>query len=179
MLIRKGLGGLLAVGCVCIAVASCSSSNNNDNGNGNGGTGNLVSTCNQICSGIQSCVASSLLLDCQDACSQLSGLQGGCLSDLVDYLACLGGATSISCTGGQLHITLGACASQKDSLLNCNAGPGIFSACFALSGSTACTSSSLPKGNAEFCIGVPSTSTGCVTPNGTANPIGIGTYCCP
>jgi hypothetical protein len=173
MLIRKKhLEGLLLAGCIVVAAASCSSSSSNGDGSS---PASLVATCDKVCNEVSECITSSVLSSCLSTCSELSGVQAGCLDQLASYLACFVGATSISCQGNSLQISLGHCQSERQDVLDCNAGPSPVSGCLDLSGNTACAGTS-PNDRTEFCIGVP---TGCEPPAGTTNPLGIGTYCCP
>jgi hypothetical protein len=173
MLIRKKrLEGLLLAGCIVIAAASCSS--NSSSGDSNS-PASLVATCDKVCNEVSECITSSVLSSCLSTCGELSGVQAGCLDQLASYLACFVGATSISCQGNSLQISLGHCQSERQDLLDCNVGPSPISGCLELSGNTACAATS-PNDKTEFCIGVP---TGCEPPAGTTNPLGIGTYCCP
>jgi hypothetical protein len=143
----------------------------------------LASTCGSICSNaLSQCqIAATAYGDCNDACNALLFAPDTCITEFASYLACLVDVT-VTCdpAGATFTIAPGACQSQEDTFESCNAGPSAVSACLAVpSSSTACTTNAgegltSSAGTPEFCVGVPSN---CTAPS--ANPLGIGTYCCP
>jgi len=89
------------------------------------------------------------------------------------------GATSVSVTcgtnGDYVLVSPANCEDDRDATLSCNAKPGLVAACIALPPNVQCAAPPAGGGpNAEFCVGAPN---GCAPPS--ANPLGIGLYCCP
>jgi hypothetical protein len=152
--------------------------------------GSLVTTCDSICSNVVAqCVpAAQLYGSCLSACNDLNLVNLGCLDPFASYLACVAGATSVSCSGdgNYVLITPAKCETDREAALNCNMQPGLVSACIAVPSSDACgavaansgSSSGSPTfespGSPVFCVGAPE---GCFSPQ--PNPLGIGIYCCP
>jgi hypothetical protein len=184
------LRGVLLLGALGLAGVSCSGTGGTTirtTGNGNGSSSgggivlggpspvSLVATCDNICNNViaQCTDSDSLYQTCTDACGDLSVIQQSCLDPFASYLTCLVGGNSIQCgAGGQyVLITPPECEADREATLNCNAEPGIVSACIALPGNTSCNAE---QGGAVFCLGAPA---GCTSPG--PNPIGIGIYCCP
>jgi hypothetical protein len=168
------LGRSALVGVALFTDASCSSG-------GGGGAGasplTLVSECDQICSQLATCGATAASLEgqCMGACGDLALVQAGCLDPFAAYLTCLAGATSIQCgAGGQyVVITPQSCDGDRETFLNCSAGPSPVAACVELPGNTSCQTAPVMSA-ATFCVGAPA---GCTSPQ--PNPLGIGTFCCP
>jgi hypothetical protein len=167
-----------------VAVASCSGGTSTTGGY-YGGTGTstnvpatLVSRCDTICSNvIANCLpATSLLGTCLDACNELNLLPLGCLDPFLSYLTCLAGSTQVQCgtDGTYVLITPPECQQARVDTLNCNASPGVVSACVALPGTSSCGTPGVVGSGPSFCVGAPE---GCNSPS--PNPLGIGVYCCP
>jgi hypothetical protein len=160
--------------------ASCSGGNSSSGFDTSPAT--LVSKCDQICSNIvaQCAAAAGAPFDaCRSACGDLALIPQSCLNPFASYLLCVAGATSISVTcgpgGDSALVTPPDCEDDRQATLTCNASPGLVAACIALPANASCTLPPSGGGsNPEFCVGAPS---GCAPP--TANPLGIGVYCCP
>jgi hypothetical protein len=175
----NALRALPFLGVLGVAVASCSGSDPNggiDYG-GNGTPAGLVSMCDKICANVvgMCAPATNLLGPCLDACGDLNLLPASCLNPFLSYVTCVAGATQVQCgdNGASVLITPQQCESARDQTLNCNASPGLVTACVALPGSTACAAPGVEGTNPVFCVGAPD---GCAAPS--ANPLGIGVYCC-
>jgi hypothetical protein len=179
----KSLRGVLFASMMGIIGAGCSGSGTTTNysRNGSGGssglggptTGTLVSTCDQICSNVVAqCTdgPANVFTDCLSACGALNIVQDSCLDPFASYLACIAGATSVTCGAGGAYvlITPAQCQGDLEATLNCNAAPGLVQACISLPGNTSCGAS-----GAFFCVGAPAA---CSPPE--PNPLGIGVYCC-
>jgi hypothetical protein len=181
--------GALAVTAIVGVLAGCSGSSTTTTSNGNGSGSllgaiqsiptpdTLVTTCEKICNNVVAeCVEADSLLDtCLSGCEDLNLVSLGCVDPFATYLACLSGATSVTCqaTADQisLQVTPPQCAADRSAAIECNAAPGLVSACIAVPGSSACDGS---FGSPAFCIGAPDS---CLSPE--PNPLGIGVYCCP
>jgi hypothetical protein len=139
--------------------------------------GSLVTTCDSICSNVvaQCAPATGLYGSCLSACNDLNLVNLGCIDPFASYLACVAGATSVSCSsdGNYVLITPAKCEADREAALNCNMQPGLISACIAVPSSDACGAVATSNGPV-FCVGAPE---GCSSPQ--PNPLGIGIYCCP
>jgi hypothetical protein len=185
------LRGLLVLGALGFVGVACSGSGGTTietNGNGNGSSSSsggllggpspltLIGQCDQICNNVvaQCAGESGLLQTCQNACGDLSVIQNTCLDPFASYLACVAG-NAVTCTenGTYVLVTPPECEADREATLNCNAQPGIISACIALPGNSSCGANDA-EGQPVFCVGAPS---GCTPPE--PNPLGIGVYCCP
>ncbi|HLK40668.1 MAG TPA: hypothetical protein VKU41_28140 [Polyangiaceae bacterium] len=156
-------------------------------GGGNGsGTPSLESTCTTVCNNVlgqccnvvgAACGGSSALNNCLQSCQGLSAVEGTCVDQFASYLACLSGATSISCeaSGPTITVLSPSCNTQFQAYGQCTGGPSPVSACIGISTpSSPCGTSSAPGTQSLFCVGQPA---GCLP----AGPglFGIGPYCCP
>jgi hypothetical protein len=174
----KSLRAWLLIGATGVVTASCS---------GSGGSGlddspaSLVSKCDQICNNVlMQCTSTTFAPDtCTSACNDLYIAPSSCLNPLASYLVCAVGATSVAVTcgpsGDGVFVSPQSCEADREATLNCNASPGLVSACIALPLNASCTVP--PEGggtNPVFCVGAPM---GCAPPS--PNPLGIGVYCCP
>jgi hypothetical protein len=176
----KPLRTWLVLGATGIVVASCSGSNSNSGLDTSPAT--LIGKCDQICSNIVAQCASAAGLPyqtCMNACNDLAVLPQSCLNPFASYLICVAGATSVTVTcgtnGDYALITPPSCEDDRQATLNCNASPGLVSACIALPGNASCALPPSGGGaNPQFCVGAPSE---CAPPS--PNPLGIGIYCCP
>jgi hypothetical protein len=166
---RAGPGAFVFAFVLMATLAACSSG-----GQGSENDPSLASTCQDVCTNVVgSCAGGSApaVSQCLQSCQQLGGLQGTCVDKFGSYLACLSGATSISCRDGAVSVTFlsPSCDQQQQAYGACSGLPVSASACFGLGSHTAaCAQDEL------FCIGAPP---GCV-PDG-ATLFGIGDYCCP
>jgi hypothetical protein len=177
--------GVIGVGCsgngTTTSYSSGSGANGSSNGLGGPTPGTLVSTCDQICSNVVArCVDSpaNVYTDCISACGALNLVQGSCLDPFASYLACMAGATSVTCGGdGQyVLITPQECEADREATLNCNAAPGLIAACVGVPSNQCGASDTNGQTTGEaavFCVGAPA---GCAPPE--PNPLGIGVYCC-
>jgi len=174
----KALHALPLFGLLGVAVASCSGSGSTINNGSNGSPASLVSTCDTICNNVVAqCVqATGLYTTCLSACNDLNLLPSSCLDPFLSYLTCEAGATSTHCgsDGQYVLITPAQCQTARQETLDCNASPGLVSACVALPGNSSCGSPDLAGTNPVFCVGAPNE---CSPPS--PNPLGIGVYCCP
>jgi hypothetical protein len=149
-----------------------------DAGSSRGGTGGLVSTCSSICDNVLAkCgVAPAVHADCLAACGRLDIADVGCVDEFAAYIACVGGATSITCgaNGQYVVVSPASCAPQKSAYELCTGGGPPVAACFAQPWrDSACTATREPIAHALFCVGQPA---GCQSVEG--NGI-LGLYCCP
>jgi hypothetical protein len=191
----RGVLALGALGVLGLVGAACSGTGGTTiettgNGNGNGSSGGaqlggpspitLVSQCDTICNNVVAeCAGESdaPVGTCLDACGDLGDLtiiQNTCLNPFATYIACVAG-NSIQCSenGQAVLISPPSCIAQREAALNCNAQPGIVSACIGLPGNTSCGPNQA-EGQPVFCVGAPAN---CQSPE--PNPLGIGIYCCP
>jgi hypothetical protein len=120
--------------------------------------------------------ASSLYGTCLSACGDLNLLPQSCLNPFLAFVTCEADATMVDCNadGTYAVLTPSQCDTDRDATLECNATPGLVSACVALPGNASCSGPDLAGTNPVFCVGAPN---GCTAPE--PNPIGIGVYCCP
>ena len=147
-----------------------------------GPSNSLVSTCDQICNNVvaQCAPESDFYASCLSACNDLNLVNLGCLNPFASYVACIAGAKSITCEGNSVLISPPECAADRQAALDCNAGPGLVSACIAVPATGLCPSAGTssesigPTLQQVFCVGAPST---CSAPQ--PNSLGIGIYCCP
>lgn len=149
-------------------------------GQTSGGSGpppSLASTCTTVCNNVlgQCGAPSGALASCLQGCQGLNAVQGSCVDQFASYLACLGGATSITCTSSGVTVTVlsPSCDPQQQAFAQCT-GPSLVSGCLGLSsGTSTCGFPDAAGPRALFCVGQPF---GCL-PAGAG--VGIGPYCCP
>lgn len=176
MLSRSWFGRMSSLSLVSMAlVISC--------GNGGGGSGGqsgagLVSTCSTICDNVLAkCgVAPAIHADCLGACRNLELANVGCVDEFSAYIACAGGATSISCGGNGQYVVVSParCDPEKSAYDFCAAGGPPLAACFAQPWrDSACSTAKEPTVHALFCVGRPA---GCQSVEGGGV---LGLYCCP
>jgi hypothetical protein len=136
------------------------------------GGSSLAATCTNICNNVlATCsVSTDAYTQCVNACQTLNLVQSTCVTDFAAYLACLAGANSVSCVGGQyIIISPPSCQAQQQAYANCT-GPK-FAACIEISnGTTACGQGH--NSRTLFCLGAPD---GCDSAGGGL----LGPYCCP
>jgi hypothetical protein len=173
------LASLAFAGVLGAAVASCSSNGTRTNGYGGNGTpATLVSECDQICGNVVSMCApaTAALGTCLSACGDLNLLPQSCLNPFLSYVTCEADVTQVDCNadGTYVLVSPSQCEDARQETLDCNASPGLISACVALPGNASCGTPDLAGTNPVFCVGVPN---GCSAP--APNPLGIGVYCCP
>jgi hypothetical protein len=148
------------------------------NGSSQGRPAGLVSTCSSICDNVLArCgVAPAVHAECLNACQQLELANVGCVDDLAAYLACVGGATSITCgaNGQYVVVSPASCALEKSAYDFCTAGGPPLAACFAQPWRDAiCSAAKAPSPRALFCVGRPA---GCQSVEGGDV---LGLHCCP
>jgi hypothetical protein len=151
-------------------------------GQTSGGSGpppSLASSCTTVCNNVlgQCAAPSGALASCLQGCQGLNTVQGTCVDQFASYLACLGGATSVSCSANGVSVTIlsPSCNAEQQTFAQCT-GPSLVPTCVGLSsGNGTCGSADAAAGSrALFCVGQPF---GCL-PAG-AGVFGIGPYCCP
>jgi hypothetical protein len=175
----KAQSAWLVIGATGVVAASCGGNNNNGS---DSSPATLINTCDQICGNVLKACPSDAGVPyntCLSACNDLALVPSSCLNPFASYLVCIAGATSVMVTcgngGDDAIVTPADCEADREATLSCNASPGLVSACIALPGNTSCAAPPAGAGpHAEFCVGPPS---GCAPPS--ANPLGIGVYCCP
>jgi hypothetical protein len=155
-------------------VASCG----DGNGSGRGGTPGLVSTCSSICDNVlaQCGVAPAVHTECLGACRQLELADVGCVDEFAAYIACVGGATSISCRadGRYIVVSPASCEPEKSAYDFCAGGGPPLAACFAQPWrDSVCNAARESTSHALFCVGRPA---GCQSVEGGGV---LGLYCCP
>jgi hypothetical protein len=179
------LVSLLLVGEVsCSGTSGTSTTTGTSGTNGPGGTfgtpatfggtpatgSSLATTCTSICNNVlATCsVSTDAYMQCVNACQSLNLVQSNCITDFASYLACLAGANSVSCVGGQyIVISPPACNLQQQAYATCT-GPK-FAACIEVSSTTTCGQGHNRR--TLFCLGAPD---GCDSSGGL-----LGPYCCP
>ncbi len=151
-------------------------------GNGNGSNSvppeGLVSTCSTICDNVlaQCGIAPAIHAECLRTCQQLELADVGCVDELAAYLACVGGATSITCgaNGQYVVVSPASCQLEKSAYDSCTGGGPPLAACFAQPWrDSICSAARQPSPRALFCIGRP---TGCQSVEGGDL---LGLHCCP
>jgi len=175
MLRRRWFGRkpMLRVGMAAL-LAACG----NGDGPSHGRPAGLVSTCSSICDNVlaECGVAPAIHAECLGACRQLELANVGCVDDFAAYLACVGGATSISCgaNGQYVVVSPASCAPEKSAYDWCTGGGPPLAACFAQPWrDPICSAAREPSPRALFCIGRPA---GCQSVEGSDM---FGLHCCP
>ena len=133
VMLKRGWFGrkpLLWLG-MSVLLAACG----NGNGSSHGRPGGLASTCSSICDNVlaQCGVEPAVHAECLGACRQLELANVGCVDDFAAYLACVGGATSISCgaNGQYVVVSPASCQPEKSAYDFCSGGGPPLAACFA------------------------------------------------